>query len=552
MQSAKRIYLYGILGIALVPLLWGLSDLLRFAFDQLGSALGVSPAFMGSFAREELSRALALVLVAGGIVVVHLALLRSLVGHSRADAADERAATSRAVYFFLVVAGTGAVLLWSTFDLVYGLIGSWLLDRRDLDPAGRLAGVIVVGGAWALHLLARRGDIRSAPARLAGDWLTRAYLYGALFTTWLIVVLQSGEALTTVARRVLGLRPPLSPGDWWQEALTGALAALIVAALGWLTQWLIVNRLLGAPDPVGASQRNAASRRGYFLAVSLVSAFAVLMLSATSLGAAAAALLGTWTPTEGSRLIEDVGGPLLLLLPFALGWWWHQRRVVREAEDRGGAPAARALRRTAHLVVAFVGLVGLAAGLAWELQVVIDSVTGAAPDNLIAMSGSEGDSTRALGLALVGLLLWVPAWVMTQRDRARHTGEAAGAVSRRAYLTLVSGLSVVAAMGSSAFLVWQATRTLLDSGPSDDSSWAIAILTVATVVLLYHLWQLRRDARAADTIALRAAESGETSQRTVETIEIIAPPDADFRVLNAAIRSELPDGYEMRVLPRSP
>ena len=93
MQSAKRIYLYGILGIALVPLLWGLSDLLRFAFDQLGSALGVSPAFMGSFAREELSRALALVLVAGGIVVVHLALLRSLVGRSRADAADERAAT---------------------------------------------------------------------------------------------------------------------------------------------------------------------------------------------------------------------------------------------------------------------------------------------------------------------------------------------------------------------------------------------------------------------------------------------------------------------------
>jgi predicted Co/Zn/Cd cation transporter (cation efflux family) len=153
---------------------------------------------------------------------------------------------------------------------------------------------------------------------------------------------------------------------------------------------------------------------------------------------------------------------------------------------------------------------------------------------------------------MVGLLLWVPAWGMAQRDRARHAREAAGAVSRRAYLMLVSGLSVVAAMGSSAFLVWQATRALLDSGPSDDPAWAIAILTVAVVVLLYHLWQLRRDARAADVILLRAAESGEISQHTVETIEIIAPPDADFRVLNAAIRSELPDGYEMRIHPRSP
>ena len=552
MQSAKRIYLYGILGIALVPLLWGLSDLLRFAFDQFGGILGFSPAFMGSFAREELSRALALVLVAGGIVVVHLALLRGLVGRSPVDAADERAATSRAVYFFAVLAGTGAALLWSSFELVYELIGSWLLDRRDLDPAGRLAGVIVVGGAWALHLLARRGDIRSAPSRLAGDWLTRAYLYGALFITWLLVTLQSGEVLTTVARAALGLQPLWTAADWWQEALTGAVAASLVGTLGWLTHWLIADRLRVAPDPVGASQRNAVSRRGYFLAVTLVSACAVLVLSATSISAAGAALLGTWTPTEGSRLIEDVGGPLLLLLPFALGWWWHQRRVVAEAEKRGGATAARAVTRTAHLVVAFVGLLGLAAGLAWELQVVIEGLTGATPDDLVAVSGSAGDATRALALAMVGLLLWVPAWGMAQRDRARHAREAAGAVSRRAYLMLVSGLSVVAAMGSSAFLVWQATRALLDSGPSDDPAWAIAILTVAVVVLLYHLWQLRRDARAADVILLRAAESGEISQHTVETIEIIAPPDADFRVLNAAIRSELPDGYEMRIHPRSP
>ena len=140
---------------------------------------------------------------------------------------------------------------------------------------------------------------------------------------------------------------------------------------------------------------------------------------------------------------------------------------------------------------------------------------------------------------------------MTQGDRARYAREAAGAVSRRAYLMLVSGLSVVAAMGSSAFLVWQATRALLDSGPADDPSWAIAILAVAIVVLLYHLWQLRRDARAADTSLVRDADAGEISPHTVETIEIIAPPDADFRVLNAAIRSELPDGYEMRILPRS-
>ena len=165
---------------------------------------------------------------------------------------------------------------------------------------------------------------------------------------------------------------------------------MVVAAIGWLTHWLIVDRLQVAPDPVGASQRNAASRRGYLLGVTLVSAFAVLILSATSLGAAIAALIGTWTPTQSSRLIEDVGGPVLLLLPFALGWWWHQRRVVREAQERVAAPAARAVARTAHLVVAFVGLLGLAAGLAWELQVVIEGVTRATPGDLIAVERVGG------------------------------------------------------------------------------------------------------------------------------------------------------------------
>ena len=37
--------------------------------------------------------------------------------------------------------------------------------------------------------------------------------------------------------------------------------------------------------------------------------------------------------------------------------------------------------------------------------------------------------------------------------------------------------------------------------------------------------------------------------RELETIQISAPAGADFRILNAAIRSELPDGYELRVLP---
>ena len=47
--------------------------------------------------------------------------------------------------------------------------------------------------------------------------------------------------------------------------------------------------------------------------------------------------------------------------------------------------------------------------------------------------------------------------------------------------------------------------------------------------------------------ALEVPAEGE-SERAIETIEISAPAGADFKVLNAAIRTELPPGYELRVV----
>ncbi len=92
-----------------------------------------------------------------------------------------------------------------------------------------------------------------------------------------------------------------------------------------------------------------------------------------------------------------------------------------------------------------------------------------------------------------------------------------------------------------AFVIYQATRLLLGTELVDDASWALAVLIVAGIVLAYHLWCLRADMAVARTI--EAPASGEA--RAVETIEISAPAGTDFSVLNAAIRTELPEGFEI-------
>lgn len=551
MVTVKRLYLYSVLGVSLILLLWGLTDLVRFALDEVARPFGVGPAVAGSFAREELSRAIALALVAGGIFGVHLAIVRSLLQGTRSRVADERASATRATYVFLVLMGTGAAALWSTFHLFYDLIGVVAFSSRGIDVLDSAAGFIVFGSAWALHLAARRTDLRVAPERLAGDWLMRAYLYGALFVTFLIAAVESGDLLSTVARQAMGLVPMWEGPGWWQAAISDAVAAASAAALGWLLHWRMAAWLTRAPDPVGAAHRTARTRRAYLVGVVAVSAVAVLVFASLSLQHLLAEALGTRVPTDGSTLFEDVGGPLLMLVPFVPLWWWHQRRASREAAALGDEVATRAVVRTMRLAVAFIGLAGLAVGSTWELQALIDALGSSVSGSVITLAGVDGGITPALSLAIVGLALWAPSWAVSQRERARHAVEAAISTSRRAYLMLVSGLAVVAAMGSLAYLVWQAVRLLLESGELEDPSWAVSILVVASTVLIAHLWLLRSDLRVAP-LERPVPPAAPAAGRVVETIEISGPADADLRVLNAAIRSELPEGYELRVVSHRP
>jgi hypothetical protein len=407
----------------------------------------------------------------------------------------------------------------------------------------------VVGSAWLLHLWARRRDLRAAPARTAGDWLTRGYLYGVLFVTALLTCFGIGNVLTVAARGLLDLRPMWERGDWWQEEIAWSLALTFVAGAAWAGHWLMTTRLLRATPPMGQAHRDSRTRRGYFLAVVFAAAAISLLFVSSGLSNVFAELAGTWRPNDGSRLIEEVGGPLLLSIPFLGAWWWHVRRVSAEALAFSGLAMARATRRAGRLTVAFVGLAGLAIGVTWELQALLDAFASSGQETMFATDELTDVTMSATAGALVGLAMWLPAWVLSQRERARDLVAAATSTARRAYLFLVSGLAVVAFMIALAFVIYQGTRLLLDTELVDDASWAPAVLIVAIVVLVYHLYCLRADMVIARGVEVPAAVAPAIDgPRAVETIEISAPAGADFKVLNAAIRTELPDGYDLRVV----
>jgi hypothetical protein len=552
MVTAKRLYLYGVLGAALVPLLWGLSDLLQLAIRGAAGVVGSRDIIGAELVREDLSLALALVVVALPIWLVHLWLVRRLTsGPSNSAADDERASAARATYFFLVLAATSLVAALRLFDLTGEVLGVVIADDRAWGVAGALAGFIVVGSTWILHLRWRSRDLRSSPDRLAGDWLTRAYLYGTLFVLAGLAAFSAGAVLSVVAQELVATRPAWGSEGWWQDAIVGPLAALVVTSSAWLVHWVMAGRLLNAAEPMGEAHRESRTRTGYFLAVVLLSATAVLIAASMGLRHVFAEILGVWRPSDGLRLIEAIGGPLLMTVPFLCAWWWHLRQASAEALAVGGAALWRSVVRSGRLVVAFVGLAGVTVGLAWELEALLDGLDIGSRGGPLASSTLRDAATPALALALVGLAMWTPAWALSQRERARDAFEVVASTSRRAYLLLVSGLSVVALMGSLAFLVFGATRVLLDAGPMPDTAWPASVLVVAGSVLAYHLFALRSDMRLARR-AETPSDGGEAVERATETIQISAPAGADFKVLNAAIRTELPEGYRLRVIAPPP
>jgi hypothetical protein len=550
MTTAKRLYLYGVMGAALVPLLWGLTSLLRLLVRAAAASIGSREMVGADVIRDDLSLALALVLVAVPIWLVHAWLVRRSMSGSGEAAVDERSSGPRSAYFFVVLVITGSVATLQLYEIIQQLAGQVLVGYRVWGLAGATAAFVVLGSAWLSHIWWRRADFRVAPARTADDWLTRAYLYAGLFIVAVAAVSWVGTIASIIAGELVESRAIWESWQSWQDALVSPLAGALAASLAWSVQWLVAARLLRAEPPLGTAHRASRTRTGYFLAMVLISATAVLLLVSSSLMQALAEVLGVWRPNEGSRWLEDVGGPLVMAAPYAVAWWWHWRRSAGEALAFGSEQRRTAVLRSSRLVVTFVGLAGLSIGLAWSLFALLEYLEPSGR-TLFATSVLREQVTPALAAALVGLLMWVPTWRRSQAARAREPLAVAASTSRRIYLLAVSGLAIAALMAALAALVYQATRVLLDAGPVGDVSWAAAVLLVAVVVLAYHLLQLRSDgvlvARSTATDRIEAGTAG-LDPNVAETLEITAPAGADFKALNAVIRAGLPDGYALRVV----
>jgi hypothetical protein len=520
MQIVRRLYLYGMSGITLGVLLVGLNNLFVVVFHAFGLGRGQ---FGGPSAdREQLSLAIALIVVGLLVWTIHWLIVERSVRDGAADGAEERTSAIRAFYLSVVLAVllvfgvlAGVQLLEAIAHRLLGITNEPDFELLDIDSGAALATVLVVGLAWLYHAVIRRRDLATAPMEGAAAWIPRVYLYGAALLGLILTAISIGSLLDTALDLAVGIQPDFGPPSFAQRAGADAVAGIVGWGVVFAGHWWYATSLMGGDGWRATSERRARLRVAYLLAVIVASAIATVGFGGASLTSLVLAL-GIDRQALPQSPLRSIVGPLLLLLPWAFAWLVHRRWLDDEARALHDPDRIVAVGRLAAAGVALVGAFAAAGGVGGLLGLLIDLLLGG---DRTAGSSWRDELAAFLAVAFIGGGLWLWNWANLQNRRAAAPQEEARSTIRRAYLLIILGASLLAALASLAVLLFQLFNAILAVEPFGNVASLIAtalgILLTAAASAAYHGLAERRDRAlrrglaAAPAIPLEAEVPGE-------------------------------------------
>lgn len=502
--TVRRMYLYGLAFAGLLAAGIGgvllLKTLLDALFGPRAIAVGNTPLALG----------LALTVVGTPVWLLFWGLAQK----SLRQSAVEVRAVSRKVYLYLVLGGSAVTSSTGAIMFLRWAFGSG--EFSGTPPA--LA--VVWSGVWAFHWLVE--DREAQPIDLALS-IRRVYLY--LLTTFGLVLLAIG--IGVVLRMALGSAyhelfggPALLAGSYsiWSRATQTALAMALVGLGVWWWHW---HRL--------ARRDFESSLRQIYLYL-----FAVLAGAATVVASLSALLyhLLQWfigRPETSSPLLHfDVVPGLIAAVTVGGGMWGYHRAVVRE-EVRVPIPGRTLLpevqervqvaRRVYGYLVSAVGMVTLGVGLVVLFATAIGLLAPASGRELTGDDPWRNPLVLSITLLLVGVPVWGLYWRDIQQVVALDGPEERARLSRRVFIFLIFGLSVLLTLVNLSIVLFRVLDTVLGDGlPSNllaEVRWSIAILLTAGAVSIYYWLVLQEDRKAAAGVGLRPAPAGEAAGTTV-------------------------------------
>ncbi len=501
--AARRLFLYGLGGIALAFATAGVALLVAGALD---AAAGTS---IVTDDERRLAQALAFTTV--GIPAWAILMLAA----QRAMRRDPDEARSQARRWYLAVV-RAVTLVVATFNAVEA--GRWVVGVEEFAgaPWGWL---FAMGAVWLLH---DRLAASEPPTTVTGRLLDRLYAYYATFiglafllvgATWVIAVPLS-------AAYDGAFREAFLAGDWDEHWREGWL--LVAAGLGvWAWHWL---RVLAHGD------RGSTLWRILVFLAGVLPGVLITVVSAGSL----LFLLLQWAvgEPEAKRAAEHFA-----ILPglFAAGlvglgsWSYHRVVLMERAEEARSEP-----ERIYRYVLAAAGLVAVASGVSAMLALTLEVISGASADLFASGGWWRNPLVMALTLLLVGAPLWGYSWWRTQQAVASGGRPERVATSRRVYLFGIFGIAALAVLIDLTIVLYQLFEASLEGTLSRDLlrdvRWNVALVVTAGVIAVYH-WLIVREDQAE-----RGEEPAVEAPPPRREVTLIVA-EADREVLRRALAS---------------
>lgn len=462
------------------------------------------PSRAGTIHREQISLALALVLIGGPAWLFHW---RAAQRAARTAELDRRSPL-RSFYLQLVIFVTTLLVFFHAQQALGRALTEIIRPKESFglpqgepvpEIAASLSMVIVAAAAWWYHRRVALGDrVAVHVADDAASW-RRLATYGLVLVGLFSLLLSAGTILTSLWDLAFPFPSgPFTPLDQFQFMLVFSLPALVTGVTLWLAQWRAVQRLVRAGTTESADERRSVARKTALYAILTVSALAVLSSLTFALIGLVRQMLGDPDPGMGRSLIAAAGGPLVTTAVFGAAWAYHRRVLEHETAFQTEIAKQADMRRLYYYLVSAIALAMLAIGTAGVIGVVGSYAMG-------YYTHESFETAAYISLVAVGLPFWAFHWSRVERhvwstiDRERALDERR-AGGRRGYLYLAllgGGLTVLIA---GAATLYQTLNGMLgqDFGTRRvHDIWHLLVDTaIGAVVAGWHWRVLRGDRRA--------------------------------------------------------
>jgi hypothetical protein len=501
MSTVRRVFFFILALITLGILAAGLRNLLSLSFDAIVARFTLAQ--IGDL-RQQLSLGIAMVVIGAPLWLLFWGTMQR---HSERDP-DEKGSALHAFYLNIVLVVSALVTVFMLYVLI-----SWLLAGLPPDQfsPGNTATLIVAAAVWVYHWRISEKEAYPTPvARTVRRWYV--YILSATGLVWL-----SFGVVQVVNQAFLSL--PIWPGDivkagFWNSGTRGSLAGILTGTLVWVFYWFYTAR----------SDISSALRQVYFYLFTILgSAIAGLTSLVITVYRILFWLLG------GGRNAADyfqfLGWSIPTIMIAFFIWLYHLRIAEEESAKESHQISAR---RVHYHLMSFLGLGTLIAGLIVILGIPLDVIINSMQPPTIVMEQAWWNNQLSLSLAMlaVAIPIWLYYWSRIIDAAEKGGVEERSARSRRIYLYLLIGASVVMLAADLVNIVYQLLNGILSGNLGVEAvrnmRWSLQTVFIAIPILIFHLGIARQDQKlGSETAAQRKNVTVLLSDRKSQAISII-------------------------------